>query len=285
MVAMALLSLIVIALMAVFSSTQTAFRAASTQSDVLEAGRNAMDLIAEDLRQMTPSGGTSNYFDSAGIFHPGAVNFFALDNSYSASLAYAPLQQSLPGSGALRINALNYFFVLGRVNASWIGVGYAVNATNADEPVSALPLLHHGEHHERPPQALYAAFAAAINGSQWTNMSHLMDGVVHLAVRAYDTNGYWMTNHQAFYAGQWNTNKNVWFSSPVNGEVGFYFFSNTVPASVEIQMGVLEDRVIQHAESIGSSLAQSNYLSQQAGKVHLFRQRVSIPNVDPSAYQ
>ena len=34
-----------------------------------------------------------------------------------------------------------------------------------------------------------------------------------------------------------------------------------------------------------SFVAQSNYLAQQAGKVHLFRQRVAIPNVDPSAYR
>jgi len=31
-------------------------------------------------------------------------------------------------------------------------------------------------------------------------------------------------------------------------------------------------------------LARSNYLAQRVGQVHLFRQRVSIPNVDPSAY-
>jgi hypothetical protein len=63
-------------------------------------------------------------------------------------------------------------------------------------------------------------------------------------------------------------------------------FSNALPASVEIEMGVLEDRALQRAESLGGSFtAQSNYLAQQAGKVHVFRQRVSIPNVDPAAYQ
>ena len=55
MVVVALLALIVMALMAVFNSTQTAFRAGVTQTDVLEGGRAAMDLIAADLRQMSPS--------------------------------------------------------------------------------------------------------------------------------------------------------------------------------------------------------------------------------------
>ena len=62
MVVMALLSLIVIALMGVFSSTQAAFRASVTQTDVLEGGRAAMDLIAGDLRAMTPSLGADQCF-------------------------------------------------------------------------------------------------------------------------------------------------------------------------------------------------------------------------------
>jgi hypothetical protein len=63
-------------------------------------------------------------------------------------------------------------------------------------------------------------------------------------------------------------------------------FSNTLPASVEIEMGVLEDRALQRAESLsGSFLAQSNYLAGSASQVHIFRQRVSISKVDPAAYQ
>ena len=66
-------------------------------------------------------------------------------------------------------------------------------------------------------------------------------------------------------------------------------YSNTLPAAVEVELGVLEDRSIQRAESLPDgaavSWARSNYLAQQAGKVHLFRQRFPIRNVDPSAYQ
>ncbi len=52
LVTMTLLSLIVLALMAVFNSTQKAFRANVTQTDVLEGSRAAMDMIATDLRIM-----------------------------------------------------------------------------------------------------------------------------------------------------------------------------------------------------------------------------------------
>jgi hypothetical protein len=69
-------------------------------------------------------------------------------------------------------------------------------------------------------------------------------------------------------------------------------FSNTVPAAVELQLGVLEDRALSRAESLGipnswpsASAAQWNYLTNRSGSVHLFRQRVTIQNVDPTAYQ
>ncbi len=65
-------------------------------------------------------------------------------------------------------------------------------------------------------------------------------------------------------------------------------FSNALPAAVEVNLGILEDRTIQRAESlldVSPVWARSNYLAQQAGKVHLFRQRFPIRNVDPSVYQ
>ena len=70
----------------------------------------------------------------------------------------------------------------------------------------------------------------------------------------------------------------------VPGEVGLSFYSNALPASVEVELGVLEDRALQRAESL-PFVAQTNYLAQHAGQVHIFRQRVWIRNVDPSAYQ
>jgi hypothetical protein len=51
-------------------------------------------------------------------------------------------------------------------------------------------------------------------------------------------------------------------------------------------MGVTENRVLARAQVFPhNSTAQLNYLSQQSGTVHLFRQRVSVPNVDITAYQ
>ena len=279
MVVMALLTFIVVALMGVFSSTQAAFRASLTQTDVLESGRAAMDLITGDVRTMAPSGGT-NF---------GPVNFFAWSNSY----AYTPLAQNLPASvsGARRVNLLNYFFVLGRDNNRWTGTGYIVN-TASNSPLYALYRYHAETNLNTSPVVLYDDFISKITASQWTTFSHMMDGVVQLVVRAYDANGIWLTNGYTFGV---RPPANTYFSPPFGGEVGFYFYSNTLPASVEIELGTLEDRTLQRAESLGiagqwpspaNTPAQWNYLQNQAAtKVHIFRQRVAVPNVDPAVYQ
>jgi len=287
MVTMTLLTLIVFALMAVFSSTQTAFRASVTQTDVLEGSRAAVDLITTDLRGMTPSYGHYDWTN-------GPVNFYTWDNSFVPTLTYQPLRQSLPGTGAQRLNVLNYFFFIGRNNQKWTATGYAVNSASNAGTLYPLYRFYAETNIAVSPYFLFVNFTNAIYYQQWTNLSHVLDGVVSLTVRPYDANGYWMTTNQLIISsaaapiGQTNYCDNTYFSSnSVTGEMGVYFFSNAVPAAVELQMGVLEDRTLARAKSLPGlpSPAQSNYLSQQAGHVHLFRERVTIPNVDLSAYQ
>ena len=117
-----------------------------------------------------------------------------------------------------------------------------------------------------------------------------MDGVVDLTVRAYDPNGFWMTN--TIDRLQRTTN---------HFNQNTFFFRRLVPADglegvrlLHVQqhragvgggeLGVLEDTTLQRAEGL-SGAAQLNYLSNHVGQVHLFRQRVAIRNVDPTAYQ
>jgi type II secretory pathway pseudopilin PulG len=288
LVVMAILSLIVLALMTVFNTTQRAFRASVTQSDVMEGSRATMELITTDLRGLTPSDCSTNSF-------PLPVNFLALDNdyypAYYPALSYAPLTQNLPGSSVSRTNLLNYFFMLGRENTKWIGIGYAVNPTNTTTLYPLYRFYRDDLSVNSNPGLLYSNFNYLISNGQWTNMSHVMDGVVHLVVRAYDPNGYQMTNTWQYDGSQWVTNFNTQIFASSGREPGFYFYSNTVPAAVEIQLGVLEDRVMRHAESLPNDLPAASpndrrtiYLQGQSGAVHLFRQRVAIPNVDPSAY-
>jgi type II secretory pathway pseudopilin PulG len=279
MLVVGLLSLIVLALMAVFNSAQTAFRASITQTDVLEGGRATMDMMAADLRQMAPSYGASN----------GPANFCVTNYP-----VYPLLLQSLVGSGYQRTNLLENFFILSRNNIngndSWIGTGYAVVA---NPPQGLYSLYRFTAHYPVMAYGPDFVFTNALTNTFAnfllfpTNYSHLLDGVVDLRLLAYDTNGMLIrfdqknvTTNALFYAGQ-QLQANGVFAG-----VGWLFYSNALPASVDIELGVLEDRVLQRAATWpNGSQMQNAFLKLQAGKVHLFRQRVTIPNVDPSAYQ
>jgi hypothetical protein len=288
-----LFAFIVIALMGVFSSTQRAFRARVTQTDVLEGGRAAMEQMAADLRGITPSDGGSNFISAP-------VNCFVFANTN-----YLPLYQSLPGVASpnvtMRTNVLNYFFILGRQNNVWTGTGYIVDTASpsAANSLYSLYRFYAETSVTNSPRTLFANYLALINNGQFTNMSHLVDGVAHLTLRAYDTQGRWMNEYASGYYQPYTNAQNTYFVYPPAtgigfgyGEAQFYMFSNAVPASVELELGILEDRVLARAEGLPNNqpLAAPNdrrtqYLQGQSGGVHVFRQRVSIPNVDKTAYQ
>jgi prepilin-type N-terminal cleavage/methylation domain-containing protein len=299
LVVLALLSLIVFALMAVFSGTQRAFRASLTQTDTLEGGRAVMDLIASDLESMTASGGFSNavIVKSAGNKNNLNVNCpvnFSCNLKLFPLYPPSPLSQPLLGSpsSVQRTNILEDVFILskGNVNgvSSWIGTGYSVTTNLANGtlyPLYRFYMTTNAASGSVGQFALYTNFVAFqyTNSARW---SHLMDGVVNLTLRPYDTNGVWMTN--GYYA--YNSGvpvipvRNVFFIGSGLGETSCNFFSNTLPVSVGIVLGTIEDRVLQHAEGLGG-INQSNYLANSAGQVHLFTRRVWIRNLDPAAYQ
>jgi type II secretory pathway pseudopilin PulG len=281
MVVVTLLSLIVIALMGVFNSTQAAFRASVTQTDVLEGGRAAMDLITGDLRAMTPSLGVSN--STPALLNTGQipVNFYVVSNTATGPLIQ-PLVASI--SGTPRTNVVESFFVLSRNNQTWTGVGYYVDtaSSNAINPLFRFSMSTNVSAVNGAAMLYYNFVHTPLtNSPPW---SHLLDGVVGFRVRAFDPNGIWLTNGYSF--GSSNTLKNAAFFPPYLGEVGCYMFSNALPAAVEVELATLEDRTLQRASTWpDGSTGQSNYLAQQAGKVHIFRQRVAIPQVDPAAYR
>ena len=290
-----LLSLIMLALMSVFNATQAAFRASITQTDVLEGSRATMDLMTSDFRQMVASGGGMGTNRNS-LLEPGftaspdnlpsaPVNFWVSDPGVTV---IQPLVGTDPATN--RINQVQSVFILTKVADVWKGVGYFVD-TNSTTYIYPLYRFDSSVMSGRPtPYQIFSNFC--LNASAFslpvlannTNVHHLVDGVLHFNVRAYDTNGVVLTN--GFGLNQAYNVKNARFYNAVGGEVAMYMCSNTVPAAVEIQLGVMEDRILQRASSMPmGSPAQVNYLAQQAGKLHVFRQRVNIPSVDPYAYQ
>lgn len=276
MVVMALLTVIVLGLMSMFNQTQRAFRQGIMQTDVLEAGRMATDLLVREMEQTTPS------------YQPYMVNF------YSEIPGYSPLVQQLPASTILRTNVLEDLYFLTRQNQTWTGVGYYVRTNGAyNYPLNIIGTLYRFET-DRPAAQLttgpdpFWVYWHSYNNPPYTNVSKIVDGVVQFRVRAYDTNGV-LLNHD------WEVNKynvanapniGIQDSTLAPGEVGFYgFTNNAVPAYVEVELGVLEPAVLQRYNSIPDPTVASNYLATHAGNVHLFRQRIAVRNVDRTAYQ
>jgi hypothetical protein len=285
LVVVSLLSLIVFALMAVFKSTQTAFRASITQTDVLEGGRATIDLISTDLKTMTPAywnpaNSTPNYL--VPNFYAGVSNGFA---------------QTLPASSALYTNVMEDVFFVARDNQTWTGIGYfvrtnlAIQNPNTDNGLGNVASLYRYETNVSLAQfaanqygLLYGFNQARTAVNPSNGVSKILDGVMSFKVRAFDPNGNWLTNGYSLVTNSINviaTN----YPGYNWGEVNYYFYSNALPASVEVELAILEDRALQRVESLPTTLLQTNYLANHAGQVHIVRQRSLIPDADPAAYQ
>jgi len=249
------------------------------------------------LEGMIPSYGVSNAAlvlggNALSVGYGSPVNFANIVKTFPSGLPPSPLYQSLVGSpdGAQRTNVLEDIFILtkGNINGvpSWIASGYSVNTNLADGTLYPLYRFYMTTNLTTGPFGQYVLYTNFIyfNYANSANWSHMMDGVVNLTMRCYDTNGLWMTN------GYYNSSfiprfpQNTFFIGSPYGETTCYFFSNAVPASVQVVLGTLEDRALAHAQIL-SGANQANYLAGASGQVHLFSRRVWIRNLDPSAYQ
>jgi hypothetical protein len=180
--------------------------------------------------------------------------------------------------GQSRTNVQQNIFILSRGNLNgvpmWTGTGYAVylSANNlyslyrfsTNRPVASA---------FASSNLFYTDFRNFLNAP--ANASRLLEGVVGFRVSAFDADGWQISTNQL------NVRTNYMF-----GGVGCLFYSNTLPASVEIEMATLEDRTLQHAGVWPNNTpSQTAYLAKQAGNLHVFRQRISIPNANAAAYQ
>ena len=298
LVVVSLLSVIILGLVAMFGQTQRAFRMGMTQTDVLEGGRMVTDLIRRELEQVAPS-----YLPRSG-WAPG-FPVYSQPNFMvwlpDATTPVQPLVQPLPGSSAPRTNLLGDLFFLTRYNQEWIGIGYFVRtnypqANWQGRPVVGEPArtlgpgtLYRFETNApvlsgRTPAQMYLEFTAAVANPY--RASKIMDGVIHFRVCTFNTNSYWIVSNGDVSASGTQDNTDILVSASDPSKAGvFSFYSNAVPASVELELGILEDRAWERFKALPDPGGQLRYLADRAGRVHLFRLRVPIRNVDPLAYR
>jgi hypothetical protein len=240
-----------------------------------------MDMMTREVEQMAPSEYPDVWLGGARYR---ATNFLA-----EAAAGYNNLVQSLPGSSSnvLRMNLVQRFFFLTRLNQDWIGIGYQVVPDTPGASVGTLYRFAVTNARSAP------VMAAGIVFSNLAKASRIADGVVHLRARAFATNGFLICvngSGNAYYAltPQGPTrevqNAAVWGNAADPQQAACYFMSNAVPAYVELELGILEPQILKKSKSIINLSSQSNFLSGYAAQVHVFRQRIPIRNVDSAAY-
>jgi hypothetical protein len=288
MVTTGLLSLIVLGLLAMFMQTQRAFRSSMTQTDMLETGRAVSEMIARDLSEMRPAHAPYRYVGSVTNY---STNFFSEIQSLP-SIWWLP---SAPGVNADRTNFYQRFFFLTLANQQWGGVGYKIQE---DYPNAGVGTLYRFSAWTNPANAFY--LSSRFVNAPFTNCSRIADGIVHLRVKAYAQNGFPITFANNRVGAFFCTNSTIvppGYRQVANAmalgnpflldQPDYYFFSNAVPAYVELELGVLESQVLQKYRAIGSANAtlQRQFLTNSTAQVQIFRQRIPILNFDPSVYQ
>ena len=286
LVVIGLLSVIILGLLMMFNQTQKAFRIGMTQTDVLEGGRMTTELMARELEQMTPSYLNQwRYGTPTPNFYAGVVQNFST--------------QTLPANINPRTNVFEDVFFLTRQNQTWTGIGYFVRTNDASGnlgvPANGFGTLYRFSTNYSVSQfatnagLMITNFLLARLSGNASGVSKIVDGVVDFKIRAYNTNGIGINPANPNWVFPFNSVSNIQASFPTAGTAGevpsYYFYSNAVPSSVELEIGILEQATLQRLQSIPAFAAQANYFANQAGHVQLFRQRVAVRTVDPSAYQ
>ena len=269
LVAVTLMSVIVLGLLTMFSQTQRAFRAGITQVDVMESGRAACEMIARELEQTTPTR------------QPNSLSFFARWNSS----AYGGLVQLLPGkdpanNNQWRTNVLQDVVFATRENQTWSGIGYFV-LTNGSDIVGTLY-----RYETNVPALDLDRVASLVPSTFAAHPNHVIDGVVHFRVLAYDSTGYLITPNRPYVVPFNANNSSIGVTNTMPSELSYeyHFRSNAVPAYLELEIGVLEAKTAARARNLPLA-SQMKYLESKVGNVQVFRQRIPIRNVDPSVYQ
>ena len=323
LVTIALLAIITLGLFATFNQVQRAFRSSMNEVDRLEAGRAVTGMIPAELEQTTPCDANAVTFAAliVGSANPGTAPVPLTQNL--PGTATPPTQrtnlledcfmlqrqnQSWVGIGyCVRTNDANgnLWFPETGPGSRQLGVGslYRFTATlpvvyynsnNAKDPSNGLP---------NDPGQLYLLFkTAALPGSPAIS-NRICDGVIHFYLTTFATNGFPLilgarsgTNVACFRPDAISVSPLYTIVHPVRADSNYsypgnlaalYFQSNAVPASVELQLGILEQHAWERYNSIGDATARLNYLQRDdtASRVQLFRQRVPIRNVNPLAYQ
>jgi competence protein ComGC len=279
LVAISVLTLIVLVLFGLFDQVQKALLGNVAQVDVLEGGRAQMQLMSAEIEQMA------------------AGNVAGNTNLYIRMTA-TPYEQALVNANEVRTNILQGLVFLTHSNKSWFATSYKVLVFTNKAGNPFYPDVQFadrvgtiGRYSLKISDSdfgntnlvgnimklLDPALSPTPNIQLLTNYQPIVDGVVHFRVHAYDTNGFLM-NYLTNVASVRMTYDplNLVPSGSLAAETRYAFTNSAVPSYLEVEMGILEPRVLERYKSFPNPVVASNYLARQSAAVHLFQQRIPI---------
>ena len=158
LVATAILGVIILMMASLVSEIQKMLRNGRAQTDALENGRAAMDMIVRDLEQMAAANAAFNNFQ---LSYAQTTRTFGMNTFYQAG---------------------EYFFMT--YDTNWHAQAYGIySRTNAFVNLAgndAVGRLYRWQASANTPTPLQAAYTNLVAG----NYSLLMDGVVHFRIQA-----------------------------------------------------------------------------------------------------
>ncbi len=265
LLASSILSLIVFGLYQVFHQTQKALHANVTQVDVQEGGRAAMDFLVRDLEQTTScnlSNGVNVWVNNSPVGRP--ITMTTLDTN------------------VFRTNFFDDLFFLSKYNKDWTGTGYRVllaNPTNGFASYTNFVGVGSLWRYTATTNSMVLTsnnlLQAFVNASP-TNMQRVTDGVVGLRLIPLDSFGRVQTTNPPNLA-----TIPPWLISITTNRldrlpVTFAYYTNALPAYIDLELAVLEPPTLDLFRSIPNAQSAANFLSQQAARVQLFRQRIPL---------
>jgi type II secretory pathway pseudopilin PulG len=273
LVSMGLLSVIVLALFSMFDQTQKALHSAIAQTDVMEPGRSAMDLLTRDLERgrATRFAGVTNLLirrlDRNGpYFIPGVLD------------------------GNHRDSALHELFYVSPLKGlQWTAQGWFVaDDVDPSQPPDSTRLGSLYRFESTNVAVLRGTKVTNDFNRQWIEFIHrstnapqfgrFIDGVVFFRATAFSGNGLPLDSWvfpKDIPAGVVITN--------LSSSISLTGFTNqALPTALEVEFGVLppklltQYRALPSGNPVNAASFRSNFFVKYRGDVQVFRQRISL---------
>lgn len=315
----AIMTLIVFGLYAVFDQTQKALRGSVQQVDIFEGARAAVDLLREDLEQAAVGG------------QPHRANLYS---GIMSNLPPVPVTD-LGGDPLMTLSA-GELYLLHRAGNGWRGVGWWLDFdTNTLDSVRVGTLMRYTStgtnanlagrlFGSRPADDGWRGWKDALPADRYfalepdrdglnllnlhnsryplvwpgrTNLAYsapVLANVVHFRITAYDDGGVAITEQVIPPKGREDLRtphrdiprREFLERFEVNytryGEMSYRFAGDVLPAFVEVELGLVEPQVAERLRGFTTREGAGRYLSQNAGRIHLFRQRIALANAPKS---